>query len=197
MAQINKAKKIDLYTATPEYQNFIATRRSLPLFGIGRVENSCVYYFEYSGPKSKEDTALVMLVERQGTESQYFDYDPEQPTSVDKQGQPYAPTVNFLNKFTGARKTRISKSWQKGRKYLKKPRKSTKVGNQYFAAIRLDSLAPFLVSELISRYGKRRYITMNDALKIKFFTGQGYRIFNKNFVSNFTSIDPDEYINVL
>ena len=202
MAKINKAKKIDLYTATPEYQNFVATRRSLPLLGLGRVQNSCVYYFEYSGPKSKEDTALVILVERQGTESQYFNYDPEQPTSITKAGQPYASTVNFFNKFTGARKTRISKSGQKGRKYLSvkaksQPRKSTKIGNQYFAAIRLDALAPFLVSELISRYGKRRYITMNDALKIKFYTGQGYRIFNKNFVSNFATIDPDEYINTL
>jgi len=197
MAKINKAKKIDLYTATPEFQNFVATRRALPLFGMGRVENSCVYYFEYNGPKSKEDTALVMLVERRGQESQYFDYDPEQPTSVSKAGQPYPQTINRYNRFTGARTSKESKCWKKGRKYLKKPRKSTKLGNQYFAAIRLDSLAPFLVSELISRYGNRRYITMTDALKIKFYTGQGYRIFDKNFVSNFASLDPNIYLNTL
>ena len=191
MENINKAKKIDLYTATPQYQNFVATRRALPIFGLGRVTKSCVYYFNYSGPKSKEDTALVMLVERKGTESQYFDYTPEQPTSVTKAAQPYDALNMRTNHFTKTSKVTHSKSYARKRKYLKTPRKTTKVGKQYFA------LAPFLVSELISRYGKQRYITMNDALKIKFYTGQGYRIFNKNFVTNFSSIDPDMYVSIV
>ena len=197
MANINKVKKIDLYTATPQYQNFVATRRALPIFGLGRVTKSCVYYFNYSGPKSKEDTALVMLAERKGTESQYFDYTPEQPTSVTKAAQPYDALNMRTNHFTKTSKVTHSKSYARKRKYLKTPRKTTKVGKQYFAAIRLDALAPFLVSELISRYGKQRYITMNDALKIKFYTGQGYRIFNKNFVTNFSSIDPDMYVSIV
>jgi len=34
---------------------------------------------------------------------------------------------------------------------------------------------------------------MLDALKIKFYSGEGYRVFNKNYVSNFAAIDPDNY----
>jgi hypothetical protein len=197
MAQKNAPKKVDLYTATPEYQNFVASRRALPLFGIGRLERSCIYYFEYAGPKAKEDTALIMLVDSERSNSMYFDYDPEQPTSVERAGQPYPQSFTRKNKFTGATSTFLSKSYMQGRKYSKTPRKSTALGNQYFAAIRLDTLAPFLVSELIERYGKRRYVTMIDALKIKFYNGEGYRIFNKNYVSNFAALDPDDYLNAL
>ena len=193
MVKKNTPKKLDLYNATPEFQNFVATRRALPLIGLGRVENSCIYYFEYNGPNSREDTALIMLVDTDRSNSMYFNYEPFQHTSVEMAGLPYPPLITRRNKFTGKTSSRVSKSFLRNRKYPKKPRKSLAVGNQYFAGIRLDTLAPFLVSELISRYGKRRNVTMLDALKIKFYSGEGYRVFNKNYVSNFAAIDPDNY----
>ena len=83
MGKKNTPKKLDLYNATPEFQNFVATRRALPLIGLGRVENSCLYYFEYNGPKSKEDTALIMLVDTDRSNSMYFNYEPFKHTSVE------------------------------------------------------------------------------------------------------------------
>jgi hypothetical protein len=201
-------KKIDLYTATPEYQTFVASRRALPLRNIGRVKNSCVYYFQYKGPKSTRETALVMLVDTDRSDGMFFNYDEFQSTSRRRAGMPYRPVNIYWNKFKGSGKTTRSKSYfrfskvnpgkqLKPRKYGRKPRHSKALGEKYFAAIRLDTLAPFLVAELISRYGKRRYVTMRDALKIKFYNGEGYRVFNYDYVDDFHTISPDDYVQTL
>jgi len=78
----------------------------------------------------------------------------------------------------------------------KKPRPSQAKGDTYIAGIRLDTLGPITLMNIMERFGGRKSINLREAETLQLFTKEGYRIYDTRKMREFSYIPTEELLNV-